>query len=78
MDVVNAFNVLVTEGTFGKVVAGLKDISTTGNLGDVEAINENRCKNVLPAIDVYFNAVAVATGQSSFEPAVRPAACGGA
>jgi hypothetical protein len=34
------------------------------NLTDIAAtINANRCANVLPAIDVYFNAVAVATGQ---------------
>jgi hypothetical protein len=76
-DVIEAFNILVTEGKFQKVVDGLQDISTTGNLADVAIINKNRCKNVLPAIDVYFKAVAEATGQSEFVPAVRPAACGG-
>ena len=75
-DVVNAYNVLVTQGTFRKVVNGLLDIAATGNLADVAAINANRCANVLPAIDVYFNAVSVATGQAGFVPAIRPAACG--
>jgi hypothetical protein len=76
-DVVNAYNVLVTQGTFRQVVTGLADIAVTGNLADVATINANRCANVLPAIDVYFNAVAVATGQTSFSGAIRPAACGG-
>lgn len=72
--VVDASNVLVS-GTFQLVVDKLQDISKTGNLNDVADINNDRCKNVLPAIDVYFKAVAEATGQKEFVPAVRPAAC---
>jgi hypothetical protein len=75
-DVVNACNVLVTQGTFPAVVNRLIDIVATGNLTDVATINANRCANVLPAIDVYFHAVAIATG-TGFTPAIRPAACGG-
>jgi hypothetical protein len=77
-DVINAYNVLVTQQTFQMVVDKLSDISTTGNLNDVQDINTNRCANVLPAIDVYFQAVATATGSSTVYQAIRPAACGGA
>ncbi|CZR63083.1 uncharacterized protein PAC_12980 [Phialocephala subalpina] len=75
-DVVNAYNVLVTQGNFQQVVIGLADIATTGNLANVMTISTNRCAFVLPAIDVYFNAVAAATGQS-LPLAARPLACGG-
>lgn len=76
-DVVNAYIALVTQGHFQDVLNGLIDIAATGNLANVATINANRCANVLPAIDAYFNAVAVAMGQTGFVAAIRPAACGG-
>lgn len=77
-DIVAANDVLVNQFKFQMVVDGLMNITATGNLDIVAIINANRCANVLPAIDAYFNAVAVATGQPTFFPAIRPAACGGA
>lgn len=75
-NVINANTVLVTEGHFQMVVDQLQDISVTGNLADIQAINWNRCTNVLPAIDAYFFAVSQVTG-GVFYPAIRPLACGG-
>jgi hypothetical protein len=74
--VVNAKAVLES-GTFQSVVDLLQDMSVTGNVADVITINTVRCSQVLPAIDQYFIAVAEATGQATFAPAIRPAACGG-
>jgi hypothetical protein len=68
---------ILESGTFQTVVNLLGDISQTGNLADVQAINNVRCSQVLPAIDQYFIAVAQALGQTTFAPAIRPAACGG-
>ncbi|KAF4633883.1 hypothetical protein G7Y89_g4227 [Cudoniella acicularis] len=68
---------VLTSGTFQGVVDQLTDISNTGNLADIATINANRCANVLPAIDVYFAAVAQATGAQGVYQAIRPAACGG-
>lgn len=52
-------------------------MSMTGNLAEVAAINIGRCANVLPAIDVYFLAVAQVTGSQVVYQAIRPAASGG-
>lgn len=76
-NVINANTTLITDGNFESVVMLLEDISVTGNLADIMAINFVRCANVLPAIDAYFIAVAQATGSSFFSPAIRPLACAG-
>jgi hypothetical protein len=70
-----AYNVLVNEGTFGSVVSLLQDMTTTGNVADVQLINTNRCTNVLPAIDTYFAAVAQMLGTPFVLTAVRPLVC---
>jgi hypothetical protein len=75
--VINAYDVLVTQGTFMQVVNGLRTIAATGDLSQVATINTVRCGQVLPAIDVYFAAVAEALGQTGAYAAIRPAACGG-
>ncbi|KAE8450698.1 hypothetical protein EG329_006043 [Mollisiaceae sp. DMI_Dod_QoI] len=75
-DVINASNTL-TGGPFTTVVNLLGDISRTGNLDDIANINSGRCATVLPAIDVYFAAVAQALGTTGQLVAIRPLACGG-
>jgi hypothetical protein len=59
----NANNVLVDQGTFGDVVAGLQGLVDNGaNLSPsdvsaaIESINVGRCARVLPSIDTYFQA----------------------
>jgi hypothetical protein len=80
-----ANNTLITEGTFNMVVMGLQNLVNNGlaALDTITSINQNRCGNVLPAIDMYFFAVenALTTfpdGLSIPVPtggAVRPSAC---
>lgn len=68
-----ASTVLADDGTFQAVVNLLQDMVTNGPsvaVRDVNAIDANRCKNVLPSIDVYF--AAAGTELQS----VRPDACG--
>ena len=83
--IAEANNTLVTMGTFQLVVNGLQDMANEGEsviASEVAVINADRCCNVLPAIDMYFAAVAdfinsvnpdsppVAT-----QTAIRPQAC---
>jgi hypothetical protein len=80
-----ANNTLVTRGTFDIVVAGLQTLVNNGlaALNTIPSINQNRCGNVLPAIDMYFFAVENAlttfpgglTIPVPFGGAVRPSAC---
>lgn len=68
--------VLAKAGIFQFVVDKLHDITKNGSLEeDVNAINIARCAWILPAIDVYFEQVAIATNQTVFELAFRPLAC---
>jgi hypothetical protein len=73
----NANNILVGEGKFADVVNLLQDMAINGNIGDVKLINDNRCANVLPAIDAYFAAAVAAgfLGDSGAVTAIRPLAC---
>ncbi|KAF2230802.1 hypothetical protein EV356DRAFT_519317 [Viridothelium virens] len=82
--IAQANDTLVTQGTFQMVVQGLQDISINGDSvrqADVDNINNVRCSQVLPAIDMYFAAVAdflnaVSTeGPFQTQTAVRPFAC---
>ncbi|KAF8850807.1 hypothetical protein BDZ45DRAFT_184784, partial [Acephala macrosclerotiorum] len=73
-NVQDANNVLVG-GSFMGVVRILGEIVITGDLNKPAQINEFRCRDVLPAIDAYSLAVAVATGASEYSLAVRPLAC---
>ncbi|KAJ2906165.1 hypothetical protein MKZ38_002880 [Zalerion maritima] len=74
MDQVQMANaVLDTQGSFQMVVDVLQAMVDNGPdtvQADVNAINENRCVNVLPNIDMYF----AAAGQSTMS-AVRPTGC---
>ncbi|MCJ1333971.1 hypothetical protein MMC10_010678 [Thelotrema lepadinum] len=68
----NANNSLVTQGHFQSVVDLLQEMTTNGDstaITDTNAINTNRCKNVLPSIDAY---LAVAGTKLL---AVRPTNC---
>lgn len=72
-DVQSANNVLATQGTFQAVVDALQKMVNNGPdtaQADVDAINANRCVNVLPNIDKYF----AAAGSASVK-AVRPTGC---
>jgi hypothetical protein len=73
--VIGANNVLVNQGTFQSVVNFLQDMVNTGNVADVQAINSNRCANVLPAIDAYFLAVAQELNTPFVLTAARPLVC---
>ncbi|KAI9656305.1 MAG: hypothetical protein M1821_004968 [Bathelium mastoideum] len=82
--IAQANEILVTQGTFNMVVQGLQDISVSGDIvrqQDVDNINDVRCNQVLPAIDMYFAAVAdflnSVSDEGTFETqtAVRPFAC---
>ncbi|KAF6835721.1 hypothetical protein CPLU01_04191 [Colletotrichum plurivorum] len=74
MDMVaQANNVLATQGTFQQVVDTLQSMVTNGPdtaQRDVDSINNNRCVNVLPNIDMYF----AAAGMPQIQ-AVRPTGC---
>ncbi|KAF6806979.1 hypothetical protein CSOJ01_08483 [Colletotrichum sojae] len=74
MDMVaQANNVLATQGTFQQVVDTLQSMVTNGPdtaQKDVDSINNNRCVNVLPNIDMYF----AAAGMPQIQ-AVRPTGC---
>ncbi|KAK2761829.1 hypothetical protein CKAH01_16254 [Colletotrichum kahawae] len=74
MDMVaQANNVLATQGTFQQVVDTLQSMVTNGPdtaQKDVNSINNNRCVNVLPNIDMYF----AAAGMPQIQ-AVRPTGC---
>jgi hypothetical protein len=54
---------LVTEGNFQDVVSGLQDFAQNGASAqtDPTTLARNRCQNVLPAIDIYFQQVALVT-----------------
>lgn len=82
--IAQANDILATQGTFNQVVTGLQDISINGDSvrqTDVDNINNVRCSQVLPAIDMYFAAVADFLNSVSDEgpfqtqTAVRPFAC---
>ncbi|KAF9873747.1 hypothetical protein CkaCkLH20_08857 [Colletotrichum karsti] len=74
MDMVaQANNVLATQGTFQQVVDTLQSMVSNGPdtaQKDVNSINNNRCVNVLPNIDMYF----AAAGMPQIQ-AVRPTGC---
>lgn len=72
-DVQDANNVLAMQGTFQMVVDTLQKMVDGGPdtaQADVDAINQNRCVNVLPNIDKYF-----AAAGSSTITASRPTGC---
>jgi hypothetical protein len=58
-----ANNVLVNQGTFQAVVNGLADFAAHGGNANTNptTLASNRCKQVLPAIDMYFQQVAAVT-----------------
>ncbi|OHF00860.1 hypothetical protein CORC01_03934 [Colletotrichum orchidophilum] len=71
--VTQANNVLDTQGNFQQVVDTLQGMVTNGPdtaQKDVDSINQNRCVNVLPNIDMYFAAAGAANILS-----VRPTGC---
>ncbi|KUJ20295.1 uncharacterized protein LY89DRAFT_567710, partial [Mollisia scopiformis] len=74
MDMVQAANdTLATQGTFQAVVDALQSMVDNGPdtaQMQVDAINQNRCVNVLPNIDAYF----AAAGQPDMQ-SVRPSGC---
>ncbi|EFY91648.1 hypothetical protein J3459_008671 [Metarhizium acridum] len=77
-----ANNVLDTQGTFQFVVDGLQTLSRRGarmSPGQVSsmvrAINQDRCPNVLPAIDSYMAAAAGAGQGGRALKAIRPTQC---
>ncbi|KAH6660877.1 hypothetical protein BKA67DRAFT_530960 [Truncatella angustata] len=72
-DVQAANNVLAMQGTFQMVVDTLQKMVDQGPdtaQADVDAINQNRCVNVLPNIDKYFAAAGSSTISAS-----RPTGC---
>ncbi|KAJ3014366.1 hypothetical protein HKX48_005195 [Thoreauomyces humboldtii] len=79
--VLNANNMLVTQGHFQAVVDALTDVTNLGSRSrsaNPAVINANRCPNVLFAIDAYLRAADQAAGGGVAQPsAVRPVACGG-
>ncbi|EFY95054.1 hypothetical protein X797_010451 [Metarhizium robertsii] len=77
-----ANNVLDTQGTFQFVVDGLQTLSRRGarmSPGQVSAmiraINNDRCPQVLPAIDAYMAAAAGAGQTGNALRAIRPSNC---
>ncbi|KZL82224.1 hypothetical protein CI238_10936 [Colletotrichum incanum] len=71
--VTQANAVLDTQGTFQQVVDTLQSMVTNGPdtaQKDVDSINNNRCVNVLPNIDMYF----AAAGAPQIQ-AIRPTGC---
>lgn len=77
-----ANNVLDTQGTFQFVVDGLQTLSRRGarmSPGQVsamiQAINRDRCPQVLPAIDAYMAAAAGAGQTGNALRAIRPSNC---
>lgn len=79
-----ASNVLVNQGTFQFVVDGLSDLALNGLAFDqatisskVDAINNDRCGSVLPAIDMYFQAVEDFVQDGVALTAQRPDQCTG-
>lgn len=81
-DVGTADDVLVTQGTFQFVVDGLSDLALNGDAFDqatiaskVDAINNDRCGSVLPAIDMYFQAVEDFVQDGIALTAARPTQC---
>lgn len=81
-EVGTANDVLVTQGTFQVVVDGLSDLALNGDTFDqatiaskVDAINNDRCGSVLPAIDMYFDAVANFVQDGVVLTAARPTQC---
>ncbi|KAF2154481.1 hypothetical protein K461DRAFT_277591 [Myriangium duriaei CBS 260.36] len=68
----SANNILATQGAFQAVVDKLQEMVTDGaavGVIDTNAIDANRCKNVLPNIDIYLKAAGTNLA------AVRPTAC---
>ena len=77
-----ANNVLDTQGTFQFVVDGLQRLSTSGAKmtpeqisTNIRAMNEDRCVQVLPAIDMYFAAVGTLLQEDNLTQAKRPTNC---
>jgi hypothetical protein len=72
-NITKANTVLATEGNFQCVVNGLMDFAQNGlnALTNITTLAENRCRTVLPAIDMYFAEVSKVTGNSTLT-AVRP------
>ena len=50
-------------------------MADNGDVFDVQLINDNRCTNLLPAIDLYFAAASQALGSAATLQATRPLAC---
>ena len=82
--VAQANDILATQGTTKMVVQGLQSIMTNGDAmrqQEVDSINKVRCSQVLPAVDMYFAAVADflngmdPKGKVSTQKSVRPTAC---
>lgn len=77
-----ANNVLETQGTFQFVVDGLQTLSTKGARMTpkqvsrmILAINEDRCPQVLPAIDTYMAAAEGVVQSGNNLRAIRPSNC---
>jgi hypothetical protein len=79
-----ANNTLVVQGTFQVVVNGLMDLATNGSgytaaqvIAAVASINNDRCKHVLPAIDIYLHTTSSYLGNANAFPlfATRPLNC---
>ena len=77
-----ANGVLVDQGTFMIVVNGLQDLATNGAgyttdqvVAKVQAINQDRCNLVLPAIDQYFIAASNFLNNGTPLTAVRATNC---
>ncbi|KAF8854781.1 hypothetical protein BDZ45DRAFT_596603, partial [Acephala macrosclerotiorum] len=69
----SANDTLTTQGTFQAVVDALQSMVDNGPdtaQMQVDAINQNRCVNVLPNIDMYFAAAGMSNMQS-----IRPTGC---
>ncbi|KYK57977.1 hypothetical protein DCS_04990 [Drechmeria coniospora] len=80
--VVDANDVLEIQGTFQFIVDGLKRLSTGGSVmspqqisATIRAMNEDRCAQVLPSIDVYFAAVDTLLQDTNLTQAKRPTNC---
>lgn len=74
--VINAYEILVTQGTFMQIVNGLTDMANTRNLVQLAKINDVRRAQVSLAIDAYLVAVIQALGNPVVFTTMRPAACG--